>query len=63
MTTDPRSKDAEKRLALIQRLWDELKDARNDPQKYETLVKWMREETDAFRKMLDTPVFKTPKRS
>jgi hypothetical protein len=41
------------RLALIQRLWLELKAARKDPTKYNALMDRIRRETDAFRQTLD----------
>ena len=40
-------------MALIQRLWDELKAERHDPEKYYALMKRIREEADAYRELLD----------
>jgi hypothetical protein len=41
-------------LATIQRLWDELKAVRHDPEKYYALIERIRREADAFREMFDT---------
>jgi hypothetical protein len=40
-------------LATIQRLWDELKAVRHDPEKYYALMERIRREADAFRKLVD----------
>jgi len=40
-------------LATIQRLWDELKTVRHDPEKYYALIERIRREADAFRKLVD----------
>jgi hypothetical protein len=40
-------------LATIQRLWDELKAVRHDPEKYYALIERIRQEADAFREMFD----------
>ena len=40
-------------MALIQRLWDELRAERHDPEKYYALMKRIREEADAYRELLD----------
>jgi hypothetical protein len=40
-------------LATIQRLWDELKAVRHDPEKYYALIERIRREADAFRKLVD----------
>jgi hypothetical protein len=49
----PDSEEARQRLATIQRLWDELKAVRHDPEKYYALMKRIREEADAYRELLD----------
>jgi hypothetical protein len=41
-------------LATIQRLWDELKAVRHDPEKYYALIVRIRREAEAFRDMFDT---------
>ena len=51
MAKGPDSEEARQRLALIQRLWDELKAARHDPEKYYALIERIRREADAFRKL------------
>ena len=48
-----RSRGGRLRLALIQRLWDELKAERHDSEKYYALMKRIREEADAYRKLID----------
>ena len=53
MAKGPDSEEARQRLALIQRLWDELKAARHDPEKYYALIERIRREADAFRKLID----------
>jgi hypothetical protein len=49
----PVSEEARQRLATIQRLWDELKAVRHDPEKYYALIERIRREADAFRKLVD----------
>jgi hypothetical protein len=46
-------------LALIQRLWDELKAERHDPEKYYALMKRIREEVDAYRELIDPEAAKS----
>ena len=52
MAKGPDSEEARQRLARIQRLWDELKAARHDPEKYYALIERIRREADAFRKLI-----------
>ena len=53
MPRTPDSEEARQRLATIQRLWDELKAVRHDPEKYYALMERIRREADAFRKMFE----------
>jgi hypothetical protein len=55
----PDSEEARQRLATIQRLWDELKAVRHDPEKYYALIERIRREADAFREMFNTDDPKT----
>ena len=54
MPQRPDSEEARQRLATIQRLWDELKAERHDPEKYYALIERIRREADAFREMFHT---------
>ena len=54
MPNSPGPADNLERLALIQRLWRELKTANQDPQRQEALMARIRLETDAFRRSLDS---------
>jgi hypothetical protein len=47
------SEEGRQRLATIQRLWDELRAERHDPEKYYALMKRIREEADAYQELLD----------
>jgi hypothetical protein len=51
--TSPAPRDNRERLALIQRLWQELKTARPGSPEYDALMGRMRQETDAFRAALE----------
>jgi hypothetical protein len=53
MAKGPDPEEARQRLALIERLWDELKAQRHDPKKYYALMKRIREEADAYRELID----------
>jgi hypothetical protein len=57
--TGPDSEEGRQRLATIQRLWDELKAERHDPEKYYALMKRIREEADAYRKLIDPEAAKS----
>jgi hypothetical protein len=46
-------------LAIIQRLWNELKAVRHDPEKYYALMKRIREEADAYRDLIDPEAAKS----
>jgi hypothetical protein len=49
----PEPVDNRERLALIQRLWLELRDSPPGTKKHEALMDRIRRETDAFRATLD----------
>jgi hypothetical protein len=49
----PGDEDVRQRLALIQRLWDELQATHENTPKYHALIEQIRRETDAFRQALD----------
>ena len=51
---EPTDASSRQRLARIQRLWDELHVARKDSPEYQALIDRIRQETDAFRRALDT---------
>jgi hypothetical protein len=53
VVNDPVFDDASQRLALIQRLWNDLQAARNDTKRYEALAERLRREAYAFRQTLD----------
>ena len=59
MPKGPDSEEARQHLALIQRLWDELKAERHDREKYYALMKRIREEADAYRELIDPEVAKS----
>ena len=59
MAKGPDPEEARQRLALIQRLWDELKAERHDPEKYHALMKRIREEADAYRELIDPEAAKS----
>ena len=59
MAKGPDSEEARQRLALIQRLWDELKAERHDAEKYHALMKRIREEADAYRELIDPEAAKS----
>ena len=49
----PDGEDVRRRLALIQRLWDELQATHKNTPKYHALIEQIRREADAFRQALD----------
>ena len=59
MPQGPDSEEGRQRLATIQRLWDELRAERHDPEKYYALVKRIREEADAYRELIDPEAAKS----
>jgi len=59
MEKGPDPEEARQPLALIQRLWDELKAERHDAEKYHALMKRIREEADAYRELIDPEAAKS----
>ena len=53
MPNSPEPRDNRERLALIQRLWLELRTTPAGSKKYEALMNRIRQETDAFRESLN----------
>jgi hypothetical protein len=53
MPDSPVPTDNSERLALIQRLWRELKATGQNPERSKALMQRIRQETDAFRRSLD----------
>jgi hypothetical protein len=53
MAKGPDSEEARQRLALIQRLWLELRTTPAGSKKYDALMNRIRQETDAFRESLN----------
>ena len=53
MPDSPNPTDNRERLALIQRLWLELRDTPRGSKKHEAMMDRIRRETDAFRATLD----------
>jgi hypothetical protein len=53
MPNSPEPRDNRERLALIQRLWRELRTTPVGSKKYDALMNRIRQETDAFRESLN----------